>query len=55
MQTTQKMTNDACYCEYNINQLWLVFIKDKIHANNDVFQLRLPKGCSTIADEGDSP
>lgn len=33
------MTNDVFYSEYKINQLWLVFITDKMHANNDVFQL----------------
>lgn len=48
------MTNDVFYSEYKINQLWLVFIKDKMHASNDVFHLRFPKGSSALEDEGDT-
>lgn len=48
------MTNEVFYSEYKINQPWLVFIKDKMHANNDVFQLRFLKGSSALEDEGDT-
>lgn len=51
LPTVQKMTNDVFYCEYAINQLWLVFIKDRMHASNDVFQLRFPKGSITNSEE----
>lgn len=31
------MTNGVFYSEYKINQLWLVFIKDKMHANSVMY------------------
>lgn len=48
------MTNGVFYSEYKINQLWLVFIRDKMHANSDVFQLRFSKGSRALEDEGDT-
>lgn len=48
------MTNDVFYYDYKTNQLWLVFTKDKMHSNNDVFQLRIPKGRGAVEDEGDT-
>lgn len=48
------MTNDVFFSEYKINQLWLVFIRDKMQPNNDAFQLRFPKGSSALEDEGDT-
>lgn len=48
------MTNDVFFSEYKINQLWLVFIKDKMHSTNDVFQLRFPKGSGASEDAADT-
>lgn len=53
-QTAQKMTNDVFLSEYEINHLWLPFIKGRMHANNDVFQLRFPKGSGALEDSGDT-
>lgn len=48
------MTNGVLYSEIKINQLWLLLIKDKMHANSDVFQLRFSKGSRTLEDEVDT-
>lgn len=48
------MTNGLFYSESQINQLWLLFIKDKMNANGDVFQLRFSKGSSTLEDKVDT-
>lgn len=39
----------SCYI-----QLWLMFIKHKMHTNSDVFQQRFSEGRSTSEDKGDT-
>lgn len=50
----QKTTDGVFHTEYKMNQLWLMFIKHKMHTNSDVFQQRFSEGRSTSEDKGNT-